>query len=230
MRLHRFITASLLALPLSFFSGTAGAAAVTGVSNIAGSVVVTSNSVNFNPTFTTTTGAMETGSFAGLTGGTITSLTGGPATGTVNVPNFISFSQGLAAPITFDLTYIAPGSGTLAACGASVVGTACTPAGSPFTLFQLSSSTVVASLQVNGEAYTQPKSSGFSYATGIFSTQFVMNGTIQGILQQLATSGGINTTYSASFTASPVPEPASMLMMGLGLVGAGLIARRKVRS
>jgi PEP-CTERM motif len=230
VRLHRLITASLLALPLSFFAGTAGAAAVTGAANIAGSVTVTNTSINFNPSFTSTTGAMETGSFAGLTGGSIVSLTGGPTTGTVNVPNFITFSQGVASPITFDLTYIAPGVGSLAACGSSATGAMCTPTGSPFTLFQLSSNTVVASLQVNGDAYTQPKSTGFSNATGVFSTQFVMNGTIPGILAQLQSTGGINTTYSASFTASPVPEPASMLMMGLGLVGAGLIARRKVRN
>lgn len=230
MRINRFITAGLLALPLSLLSISANAAAVTGVSNIAGSVTVTANSINFNPSFTSTTGGLETGSFAGLTGGTIGSLTGGPATGVVNNPGFINFSQGVAAPITFDLTFIAPGTGTLSGCGTSAVGSSCTPTGSPFTLFQLSSNTVVASLQLNGEAYTAPKSSGFSFATGIFSTQFVVPGTIPDILAQLQTTGVIGTTYSASFTASPVPEPASMLLMGLGLMGAGLVARRKIRS
>lgn len=230
MRIHRLITAGLMALPLSLLTTSANAAAVTGISNIAGSVSVTGTSVNFNPSFTNAASGAQTGSFAGLTGGTIMNLTGGPATGTVNIPGFIMFNQGVAAPITFDLTYIAPGVGTAAACASSAQGAQCTPTGSPFTLFQLTSNTVVASLQLNGEAYTAPKSSGFSYATGVFSTQFVVPGTIPEIITQLQSTGVIGTTYSASFTTSPVPEPASMLLMGVGLMGAGLIARRKARS
>ena len=230
MRLKSFITAGLLALPLSFLSVSANAAAVTGVANIAGSATITSTSIDFNPVFTPTAGGNETGSFAGLTGGSIGSLTGGPATGTVSMPGFMTFNTA-AAPVIFDLTYIAPGVGTAAACGSSAVGATCTPTGSPFTLFQLSANTVAASLQINGDAYTAPKSSGYSNATGIFSTQFVMPGTIPEILAQLQTTGVVGTTYSASFIANPVPEPASMLMMGFGLVGAGLVARRKaVRS
>lgn len=154
--------------------------------------------VNFAPTFTSTdAGAMETGSFAGLTGGTINSLSGGPTTGAVNMPGFIKFNQGTASTVTFDLTYIAPGVGTQAGCASDTIGNQCTPANSPFTLFQLSSNTVVASLQLNGEAYTDPKSTGFSNTTGIFSTQFAMDGTISGILAQLG-NGGVNTTYSAT--------------------------------
>ena len=232
MNLKRILTVGLLALPLSFFAGTAGATAVTGIANIAGNVSVTNTDVNFAPTFTTAgPGATETGDFAGLTGGTIMSLHGGPQTGTVNIPNFMSFVTPTAT-VWFDLTYIAPGTGNTADCSSSNPGAQCTPViggqKSPFTLLQLTSNTVIASLQLNGEAYIQPKSSGFSNAVGIFSTQFVMPGTIPGVLAQLS-SGGINgVTYSASFTATPVPEPASMLLVGLGLIGAGLIARRKV--
>ncbi len=223
--------AGLLATAAFFNAGTAQAAAVTGEANIAGNVSVDLHSIVFNSTFTNTPGAMETGSFAGLTGGNILPLLGGPATGTVSVPNFISFNLGVATPVTFDLTYIAPGVGTQAGCGSSTPGSLCTPNGSPFTLLQLTSSTVVASLQLNGVAYTDSSASGVSATTGVFSTQTVIGGTLPAIIAALNAGQAIDgITYSASFVASPVPEPASMLLMGLGLAGAGLIARRKAKA
>ena len=105
--------------------------------------------------------------------------------------------------------------------------------GSPFTLLQLTSSTVVATLQLNGSAYTGSAATGTTPTVGVFSTQLVAPGTIPAVLAQLAAGGVTGITYSASFIASPtnpVPEPASMLLLGLGLVGAGLVARRKVNS
>jgi len=227
MKLNGYLAATLLA-PMLLLSTSAHAAVVTGEANIAGNVNVDASSIRFNPIFTNTPGAMETGSFAGLTGGTIMSLFGGPTTGNVNVPNFISFNQGVAAPVTFDLTYIAPGVGTAAACSSSTPGSLCTPNGSPFTLLQLTSSTVVASLQLNGTAYTGSSATGSSMTRGVFSTQTVIGGTLPAIIAALNAGQSLNgITYSASFAASPVPEPGSMLLMGLGLAGAGVIARRK---
>lgn len=228
MKLKGSLFAGLLATALFFNASSARAASVTGQANIAGNVSVNLTSILFNPSFTNTPGALETGSFTGLTGGIILPLTGGPVTGPANVPGFIMFNQGVATPITFDLTFIAPGVGTQAACASSTPGSLCTPNGSPFTLLQLTSSTVVASLQLNGNAYTGTAATGSSPTTGVFSTQTVLGGTLPqiiGALNQGQTIQGI--TYSASFIASPVPEPASVLLMGLGLAGAGLIARRK---
>jgi len=228
MKFKGSLFAGLLATAAFFNAGSAQAAAVTGQANIAGNVNVDLNSITFNPTFTNTPGAMETGSFAGLTGGTIMSLVGGPKTGSVNIPNFMSFNLGVVTPVTFDLTFIAPGVGTQAACASSTPGSLCTPNNSPFTLLQLTSSTVVATLQLNGQAYTGSASTGTSATTGVFSTQTVVDGTLPQIISALNAGQSLNgITYSASFVASPVPEPASMLLMGLGLAGAGLIARRK---
>jgi hypothetical protein len=236
MRLKRTLFVSLLVLPVLLITNSAKATTVSGQANIAGNVTVQDGTITFAPTFTNTSGAMETGDFAGLTGGTIQTLTGGPITGFLPTPiaGFINFTGGVAAPITFDLTYIAPGVGTQAGCFSATPGSACTPNGSPFTLFQLTSNTVLASLQFNGVSYTGSAATGTSPTTAIFSTQTAIGGTLPEIFALLAGGGAVSgVTYSASFVATnptpPVPEPASMMLMGLGLVGAGLIARRKIQ-
>ncbi|HEY3937401.1 MAG TPA: PEP-CTERM sorting domain-containing protein [Bryobacteraceae bacterium] len=220
-----------LALGCLFAVSPLSATAITGTANVSGNVVVTATSATFNPALTVPPGAMETGAFVGLTGATYntTMLSG---VGAVNIPDFISFSGGLTTPVLFDLTDILQG--MQPQCTGSPSQSVCTPfvggIASPFTLTQLSTGVLVG-FNVTGNAYTGSSASGTSLTSGIYSTQVIVPGTITGILQQLNAPGGsINSTYSATFTATAaptVPEPGSLLLLGMGLLGVGMFSRRR---
>ncbi len=211
----------------SVFALTVHALPITGQANIVGTVSISGTAIAFVPDFTSTASSLETGSFAGLTNGTIKSLTAGPATGSLYVPELAIFSGGLSDPISFDLTYIAPGVGTAADCASSTPGAACTPPNSPFTLFQLTSRTVVASLQLSGIAYTGSSVSGSTPVTSLFSTTSSLQGTIPEIYQTLLSGGSLNgISFAAAFNTTPVPEPMNGLVFGIGLLGIGLVNRK----
>ena len=58
---------------------------------------------------------------------------------------------------------------------------------------------------------------------GTFSNQFGVP--YQTLLNTVLTGGSVPTPYSATFTVTPIPEPSTFGLLGLGLVAFGLIRR-----
>lgn len=225
MRLGKLSLMGLLAVGSLLSTGSAFADSVSGVANISGAVTVTSDTIDFYHWFSVPVGATNTGSFTNLVGGTVnTTLTGGPTYGAVDPSigkNFITFEiedpTTLAiSKIDFDLTYIEKGN----------VGN------SPFTFTQAGSNVLVG-MSLDGVSYNESSPGEVSSTTsGVYSTQLIVNGeTVDQVIANVNAGNAISgQSYSATFTASPTPEPASLMLMGVGLLGAGYIGRRKAQA
>jgi len=159
------------------------------------------------------------------------------------VPQFLTDSGPLGT-VFFDLTGVP--SSNLPVCTANQSSGSCSAG--VFTLAQQDNSQntgcpagyatcghVLVGFAFNADAYTGTHASGFTAYTINFSTQF--NAEDIGDLIARANNPGTGTTAggifnSVSFTANPaaVPEPTGFVLIGAGLIGISVIARRRARS
>lgn len=235
----RLILAVAVAIAFSVGSPMSGyAAMITGTLNTTGSAQVTADTIDFLPlaggagNFNIPADDEGTGDFVGLSVGEVDGsirdlmLPGDPVGVAFSKLDFMTF---VAFPgLSFELTFIAPG--VSGPCGPVVViGGTCTPPGSPFNM-QNTASGSTASFSVAGNVTDDIGPT--SVFTGTFTTQFD-NQTYQDVLTLFGDQGFVTASYSAQFTVRPsgsvpdVPEPASLLLFGAGILGIGLVRRRR---
>ncbi len=193
--------------------------------------------------------------FAPLVGtsGTILDLDAStaPVGSPISKPSFLTL--GAAPGFTLTLTSIAPGIFSSSACTAAPApGQTCTPLApsvsnlldyiifygplpppwipgstqaSYFPAFDLVNTGLGSTLSfaVSGTV-TNLSDSSTSLVTGIFTAQFA-GMPYQQVLATLASGGSVAAAYSASFNAV-VPEPATALLLALGVAGIGWLGRR----
>jgi hypothetical protein len=206
---------------------------------------VATGAVDGGPTAAGAGGVFDiTNNFATMNGGTSTEVfvgdlnsasapAGEPAGATVSYPDFITFNKD---PWSVTLTEVLPGSDPVSTTGCQVglsSGQSCTPANTPFneqnlgTCTTASNCSTVISFLFDG---TATSGTSTSQVQGTFSTTFT--GTdFQAIDAAIAGGKDVVTSDSSTvtftFTPTTVPEPMSSALVGIGLIGLGVLGRKR---
>ena len=244
MKWKAILSAGLLTLATA---GPASADAITGIMNITGSATVSKTSINWvfgdhdSPSIdpgglgTFDLVADGTGYFtdiwkpvSGVNTGLVEDLPGGGGA------NFLSdFETPTAQYNDLSFTLTSLGSFAVPVCtGAEAIGQSCVAfVGSPFLLTRTATGTGV-EFDVFG-FFVDPTfgdNGSLNTAKGIYTANVV--GLTPGEVSNVINTGGTipPTSYSAQFTATAIPEPISLALLGSGLLGVGLRARRRNRT
>jgi hypothetical protein len=155
---------------------------------------------------------------------------------TTPITAFETVQLNSGGPAIFDLLNIITPSG-FATCTTSTNSGSCSTG--TFVLTQISSNQVQIGLALNEIGYVGSSGTGFTSYVGNFQT--TLSGSIAGctgancsdtigniLLWESGAGHTITSSWSATQSPIPgVPEPATLSMMGIGLLGLGLMRRRK---
>ncbi|HZQ53883.1 MAG TPA: PEP-CTERM sorting domain-containing protein [Bryobacteraceae bacterium] len=239
MKLHFGGRAVGILAGLALVSSLASAASVgAGTFNLAGAIDVTSSAFTFGNMVAPPPGDQMarttlplTGQFSDVAAGVAVPVKNLSApTVTPGTPFLVSDWITLPDGIDLDLTNI-PLSMASHACTAAddAPGSICrATATSPITLEQ-GTDGVTALLNLSGVAYFATSPGTTTPWSGKLAADF-SGETISTLLATFSSTGHITTGYQANFvTTAPttVPEPGALAAVGLGLLGAGLLKKRK---
>jgi hypothetical protein len=235
-----------LLVSLTLMGGLASGASVGPVApgefNTAGSVYITNTVLDFSyaanlPPGDQSTAIVkpETGPFTDLSVGQIATMSNltVPTTATPGTPfNFVDWIV-LPDGIDLDLQNIPINLSVPVCSGTSAddtPGVTCRPFASSAVVLTQAVTGVSAIMNLSGVAHNTTNSANFS---GLLSANFSSNtadGTITGLLADFTSHGFITTSFSANFsTVAPavIPEPGALAALGLGLLAAGVLKKRK---